>query len=209
MPEPPEFTAEYNIPHAECVTLHGKPVAYDDELDVPPEDVENYDISGTCVFKTIRHRLIGEIFHLLYSDRIRRVSDAPKYITIIVPQDSDTTVNQSFSPLQEGALTKWGATGFWRDEVEDDLIYSILFYDSPTGMVSTKLLEKVETLGEEHSPGLTDDGDEREGEYTMFATIEDVDATTLTKSETVGSFPSQATLEELENIFPRDDPRKQ
>ena len=202
MSRPRELTTDLELTPTECATLHGTFVEDADTLAQRPAKVAEEDYGGACVFETERHRLIGEIFHLLYSENVERDRAQPQALVIKVPQDSATSVDQSFEVLKNAAITTWGTTGYWQGMQEDTEVMEILFYDSPDNNVAQRLVNNAEKLGELMSPEVGPDAGSRPGEYVLLASVEDIEQTSITPEETESSFPSEQTKSRLEGVFP-------
>lgn len=199
---PTELTTDLELTPTECATLHATFVEDANTLADQPTTVAEEDYGGTCVFDSERHRLIGEMFHLLYSENVERDRAQPQALVIKVPQDSATSVDQTFEVLKNAAITTWGTTGYWQGMQEDTQVMEILFYDSPNGNVAQRLVNNAEKVGEMFSPEVGPDAGSRPGEYVLLATVEDIDQTSITPEETESSFPSEQTRERLEGVFP-------
>lgn len=199
---PAELTTDLELTPTECATLHATFVEDANTLADQPTTVAEEDYGGTCVFDSERHRLIGEMFHLLYSENVERDRAQPQALVIKVPQDSATSVDQTFEVLKNAAITTWGTTGYWQGMQEDTQVMEILFYDSPNGNVAQRLVNNAEKVGEMFSPEVGPDAGSRPGEYVLLATVEDIDQTSITPEETESSFPSEQTRERLEGVFP-------
>lgn len=179
-----EFTQQ------ECNTLHGKWMSDADAVATRSDRISEERTAGECQFVNDRHRLIGEMFHLLYSDNVDRDPDQPKALVIKVPRDSATSVDETFDVLRNAAATTWGTTGFWQGMQEDTEVFEVLFYDSGAGDVGRRLVKVAEKLGEKYSPEVGPDAGSRPGEFVLLATIEDIERTSITPTETESSFPS-------------------
>jgi len=202
MPRPNELASDLELTPTECATLHATFVEDADTVADQPAAVAEEDYAGTCVFDSERHRLIGEMFHLLYSENVERDRAQPQALVIKVPQDSATSVDQSFEVLKNAAITTWGTTGYWQGMPEDTQVMEILFYDSDNGNVSQRLLNVAEELGEKFSPETGRFAGDRPGEYVLLASIDEIEGTSITAEDTESSFPSIQTQYNLQDVFP-------
>lgn len=202
MATPSDLTSDLEFTTEECATLHGTFVSDADTVEDRPDAIAEEQIAGECVFDSRRHRLVGELFHLLYSENVERDNAQPRVLVLHVVQDSPTTVDQTFEVLKFGAMTKWGTTGFYQDNTEDTQIFEILFYDNATGDVSQRILNAAEEAGELLSPSTPAVDADRAGEFVQLARIEDVEGTTITPPETESSFPSETAKRRLDDVFP-------
>ena len=193
------YVSDLEFNQQECIALQAQWRDDADTLDEDPTSFVSGRIPGECRFTSKRHRLVGDMFGLLFSENIDR-DDDPKALVITVPQDSPTTVDESFKPLEYGAATRFGATGFWQGMTEDNYLYEILFYDSPDGGVSDRLVSTAQELGEQFSPTPSRTDDDRPGEYVLLATIEDIENTSLEVADTESAFPSEQLRNNMRNI---------
>lgn len=196
------LTSDLEITQQECQALHAEYMNFADTQADKPAVVAEEIKAGECVFTTERHRLIGEMFHLLFSENVSRNISEPTVLTIKVPQDSPTTVDESFEVLKNAAVTTWGTTGYWQGMEEDTQVMEILFYDSDNGNVSQRLLNVAEELGEKFSPETGRFAGDRPGEYVLLASIDEIEGTSITAEDTESSFPSFQTQYNLQDVFP-------
>lgn len=204
---PNEHQSDLEFTRKECAVLHGTWASEADTVEQKPDKIAEEQVAGECHFKSRRHLLVGEMFHLLYSENVVRDPSQPQALVIKVPQDSPTSVDETFDVLKSAAITTWGTTGYWQGQREDTRVYEILFYDNPTGDVSQRLVNVAEDLGERLSPEVGPGAGDRPGEFVLLATVEDIEATSITPPETESSFPSESAQFQLGRV-PFINPRQ-
>lgn len=197
---PDDYVSDIEFTRAECDAVGATYLTDAPAVDQETAAISSQTTTGTCVFQTLRQKLIGEMFVLLYGSNVTRVTDDPEVLELKVPQDSPTSVDQTFETLKYGAATMYGTNGYWRGMTEETRIMEVVFFDSPDNSLSRRLINTVERLGEELSPapGASD----RPGEYVMLATVIDIESSSIEPDETQGSFPSEQMEQRLDGVFP-------